>query len=142
MAPTPSRYRRRSFGWHSDSGLVALTQSARVAWAGADLRQKFGGVGYIADNQRAAASALSSGSVLNAVAALGAALCTVLTMVSNKKRFLGGRRTPPPMTTQSYVVSPSRRSTVGPAVASGWIRQTSACHPRSVICFKPCSIPA
>jgi len=48
-----------------------------------------------ADNQRVAASALSSGTVLNAIKVFGATLCTVLTMVSNNKRFLGGRRTPP-----------------------------------------------
>ena len=42
---------------------------------------------------------------------LGAVLCTVFTMISNKKRFLGGRRTPAPMTTQSYVVEPRPRST-------------------------------
>jgi hypothetical protein len=34
-------------------------------------------------NQRAAASALSSGTVLNAMAAAGAALCTALTTPSN-----------------------------------------------------------
>lgn len=50
---------------------------------------------------RAAASALSSGRVLNAIAAPGAALRTALMTTSNSARLRGGRRTPPPMTTQS-----------------------------------------
>ena len=37
-------------------------------------------------NQRAAASALSSGTVLNAMAASGAALCTAFTTTSNSAR--------------------------------------------------------
>jgi hypothetical protein len=74
--------------------------------------------------------ALSSGTVLNAIDVLGAALCKVLRIVSNNKRFLGGRRTPAPMTTQSYVLALSRCSKAGPAVASGWIRHRSACQTR------------
>ena len=52
-------------------------------------------------NQRAAASAVSSGRVLNAMDAFGAALCTVLTTVSSNDRLFGGSRIPPPITTQS-----------------------------------------
>jgi hypothetical protein len=52
-------------------------------------------------NQRAAASAVSSGRVLNAIDALGAALWTALMTVSNSCRFFGGSRRPPPITTQS-----------------------------------------
>jgi hypothetical protein len=50
---------------------------------------------------RAAASALSSGRVLKAIAAPGAALPIALMTTSNNARLRGGRRTPPPMTTQS-----------------------------------------
>jgi hypothetical protein len=46
-----------------------------------------------ADNQRAAASALSSGTVLNAIEVLGAVLCTVFTMVS---KVLGWEANPGP----------------------------------------------
>ena len=52
-------------------------------------------------SQRAAASALSSGRVLNAIAAAGAALCTALITASNIDRLWGGRRMPAPITTQS-----------------------------------------
>ena len=52
-------------------------------------------------SQRAAASALSSGRVLNAIAASGAALCTALITASNIDRLWGGRRMPAPITTQS-----------------------------------------
>src|SRR3974390_2305909 len=51
--------------------------------------------------QRAAASALSSGRVLKAIAALGAALRMALMTTSNNTRLRGGRRTPAPTTTQS-----------------------------------------
>jgi hypothetical protein len=51
-------------------------------------------------SQRAAASAVSSGHVLKAIAACGAALCTALITASNSDR-LGGRRMPAPITTQS-----------------------------------------
>src|ERR1700692_3617098 len=54
-----------------------------------------------ASNQRAAASAVSSGRVLNAMNAFGAALCTVFTTVSSNDRLFGGSRIPPPITTQS-----------------------------------------
>src|SRR5215471_6800764 len=49
----------------------------------------------------AAASALSSGRVLKAIAAPGAALRTVLMTTSNNARCRGGSRTPAPMTTSS-----------------------------------------
>ena len=52
-------------------------------------------------SQRAAASALSSGRVLNAIPASGAALCTALITASNIDRLWGGRRMPAPITTQS-----------------------------------------
>jgi type IV secretory pathway TrbD component len=52
-------------------------------------------------NQRVAASAVSSGLVLNAIAAFGVALWTAFTTVSNKSRLFGGSRRPPPITTQS-----------------------------------------
>jgi predicted ABC-type transport system involved in lysophospholipase L1 biosynthesis ATPase subunit len=52
-------------------------------------------------NQRAAASAVSSGFVLNAIAALGAALWTALITLSNSSRLFGGSLRPPPITTQS-----------------------------------------
>jgi hypothetical protein len=57
--------------------------------------------GQSACNQRAAASAVSSGRVLNAMDALGAALCTALITVSSNARLFGGRRMPAPITTQS-----------------------------------------
>jgi hypothetical protein len=50
-------------------------------------------------NQRAAASALSSGRVLNAMAAPGAALCTAFITASNIDRL--SKRMPAPITTQS-----------------------------------------
>jgi hypothetical protein len=56
---------------------------------------------HSAFSQRAAASALSSGRVLNAIAASGAALCTALITASNIDRLWGGRRMPAPITTQS-----------------------------------------
>src|SRR5271156_531779 len=68
------------------------------------------------DNQRAVASTLSSGIVLDAIDALGAAFFTALTTVWNNRRFLGGSRTPAPITMQ-YVVVASFCGTVGPAVA-------------------------
>ena len=52
-------------------------------------------------NQRDAASALSSGRVLNAMNAPGAALCTALITASNSSKLFGGRRMPPPITTPS-----------------------------------------
>ena len=52
-------------------------------------------------SQRAAASALSSGRVLNAIAASGAALCTALITASNIDRLWDSRRMPAPITTQS-----------------------------------------
>jgi hypothetical protein len=52
-------------------------------------------------NQRAAASAVSSGRVLNAMEALGAALRTALMTISNRGRLFGGSLMPPPITTQS-----------------------------------------
>jgi hypothetical protein len=51
--------------------------------------------------QRAAAAPLSSGRVLNAMAACGAALWMALTTASNTPKRLGGKRTPAPITTQS-----------------------------------------
>jgi hypothetical protein len=54
-----------------------------------------------AANHRAAASALSSGRVLKAIAAPGSALRIELMTTSNKARQRGGKRTPAPMTTQS-----------------------------------------
>jgi hypothetical protein len=54
-----------------------------------------------AATHRAAESALSSGLVLKAIAAPGAALRIALMTTSNNARLRGGRRTPPPMTTQS-----------------------------------------
>ena len=50
---------------------------------------------------RAAASAVSSGCVLNAMAALGAALWTAFTTISNSGKLFGGSLRPPPITTQS-----------------------------------------
>jgi hypothetical protein len=50
---------------------------------------------------RAAASAVSSGRVLKAIVAFGAALWMMFTTVSNSTRPLGGSRMPPPITTQS-----------------------------------------
>ena len=51
--------------------------------------------------QRAAAAPLSSGRVLKAMAAFGAARRMALTTASNRTSRFGGRRTPPPITTQS-----------------------------------------
>src|SRR3546814_19624355 len=53
-------------------------------------------------NQRPAASAVSSGCVLNAMAAPGAALWTALRTRSNSDRLLGGSLSPAPITTKSY----------------------------------------
>jgi hypothetical protein len=50
---------------------------------------------------RAAASAVSSGRVLKAIAAFGAALWMMFTTISNNARLLGGSLRPPPITTQS-----------------------------------------
>jgi hypothetical protein len=50
---------------------------------------------------RAAASAVSSGCVLNAIAASGAALWTAFTTISNSGRLFGGSLRPPAITTQS-----------------------------------------
>jgi hypothetical protein len=55
----------------------------------------------LACSQRAAASALSSGRVLKAMTAPGAALCTALITASNIDRLWGGSRMPAPITTQS-----------------------------------------
>jgi hypothetical protein len=52
-------------------------------------------------SQRAAASAVSSGRVLNAIEALGADLRTAFTISSKRSRLLGGIRIPPPITMQS-----------------------------------------
>ena len=52
-------------------------------------------------NPRAAASALSSGRVLKAIAVPGATVRIALMTTSNSARLRGGRRTPAPMTTQS-----------------------------------------
>src|SRR5262250_946262 len=54
-----------------------------------------------AGTHRAAASALSSGRVLKAIAAFGAALRIALMTTSNSARLRAGRRTPAPTTTQS-----------------------------------------
>lgn len=51
--------------------------------------------------QRAAAAPLSSGRVLKAMAACGAARWMALTTVSNRTSRPGGRRRPAPITTQS-----------------------------------------
>ena len=55
----------------------------------------------LACSRRAAASALSSGRVLRAITAPGAALCTALITASKIDRLWGGRRRPAPITTQS-----------------------------------------
>jgi transposase-like protein len=54
-----------------------------------------------APSQRPAASAVSSGRVLKAMAQPGADLCTAFTTFSNSQRLFGGKRIPPPITTQS-----------------------------------------
>jgi hypothetical protein len=54
-----------------------------------------------ASSWRAAAAAVSSGRVLKAIAAVGAALWITFTTVSNIGRLLGGSLRPPPITTQS-----------------------------------------
>jgi len=59
-----------------------------------------GGGSQRGGNHRAAASALSSGRVLKAMAASGAPRCMALITASKSTRCLGGRRTPAPMTTQ------------------------------------------
>jgi hypothetical protein len=50
---------------------------------------------------RASASAVSSGCVLNAMAALGAVLWTAFTTISKSGRLFGGSLRPPPITMQS-----------------------------------------
>ena len=62
---------------------------------------------YSTFSQRAAASAVSWGRVLNAIEALGADLCTALIRTSNSSKLFGGIRIPPPITTQSYVADAS-----------------------------------
>src|SRR5690606_3033334 len=57
--------------------------------------------GVVIHSQRAAASAVSSGRVLNAMAASGAALRTALMTFSNNGRAFGGSLRPAPITTQS-----------------------------------------
>jgi len=52
-------------------------------------------------SRRPAASAVSSGRVLKAIAAFGAALWMMFTTDSNSARLLGGSLRPPPITTQS-----------------------------------------
>jgi hypothetical protein len=52
-------------------------------------------------NQRAAASAVSSGTVLNAIGVSGTVLRTALTTTSSSQVLFGGSRMPPPITTQS-----------------------------------------
>jgi hypothetical protein len=56
---------------------------------------------YSPFHQRAAASAVSSGRVLNAMNVQGAARCTALITASNSSKLFGGRRTPAPITTPS-----------------------------------------
>ena len=53
-------------------------------------------------SQRAAALALSSGRVLNAIGASGAALCTALITASNIDTLWGGRRMPAPINSRKY----------------------------------------
>src|SRR5438045_1114417 len=74
---------------------VSLILGALVCWT-PDYTARLPGA-----NHRAAASALSSGRVLKAIAAPGAALRTALTTASNNARPRDGRRTPAPITTQS-----------------------------------------
>ena len=76
-------------------GLSAL-QPVRYGWLDADYT-----AGLSVANHRAAASALSSGRVLKAIAAPGAALRIALMTTSNNARPRGGKRTPAPITTQS-----------------------------------------
>lgn len=56
---------------------------------------------YSALTHRAAASAESSGRVLNAILVPGPASSTALTSTSSSHRFFDGSRTPAPITTQS-----------------------------------------
>jgi hypothetical protein len=65
------------------------------------------GTCHSAFNQRAAASAVSSGRVLNAMRAVVADLCTAFTIASNSSKLFGGIRMPPPITTQSYLATAS-----------------------------------
>ena len=55
-----------------------------------------------------AASAVSSGRVLNAIVAAGAALWTALTTISNRARLFGGILRPPPITTQRRTAKHSK----------------------------------
>ena len=80
----------------TDQSTVPLTRRSQMG-----RRWKLCLVVQSALSQRAAASALSSGRVLNAIAASGAALCTALITASNIDRLWGGRRMPAPITTQS-----------------------------------------
>ena len=93
-------------------------------------------------SQRAAASAVSSGRVLNAIEAVGSDLCTAFTTCSNRSKLLGGIRRPPPITTQSYVTRESCRSIAEVAVPSGRTRHRSGCQPLSDICRIPTSMLA
>jgi hypothetical protein len=82
--------------------------AVKAAWGAAHVRRykRTCGLHGVALRQaalscRAAASAVSSGRVLKAIVAFGAALWMMFTTVSNSARLLGGSRRPPPITTQS-----------------------------------------
>src|SRR5215472_11029165 len=114
-------FRSREYGSHSDRGQFQPAEAARSGR---------GPVANTCQIQRAAAAPLSSGRVLKAMAARGAARWMALTTASKTPSPRGGRRTPAPITTQSYTLSARQRSIVRTAVSSGLMKQFSACQPR------------
>jgi len=91
-----ARPEQRGFSGYEPGSCSRFARGGGLVWLGAGLYRSLP-----TGNHRAAASALSSGRVLKAIVAPGAALWTALMTASNNARRLGGRRTPAPMTTQS-----------------------------------------
>jgi hypothetical protein len=92
----------------TDAAGCTAAHRRKAAWGAAHVRRykRTCGLHGVALRQaalscRAAASAVSSGWVLKAIVAFGAALWMMFTTVSNSARLLGGSRRPPPITTQS-----------------------------------------
>src|SRR5690606_25766045 len=91
-----------------DEAVVGLADAAPGAQGeefGGDFGFGASGHGFLtyapASIHRAAAAAVSSGLVLNAMNAPGADLCAVFTRVSKSSKLFGGMRIPPPIPTQS-----------------------------------------
>src|SRR6266851_7930052 len=114
---TPASRRRRAISWvtwEQKSTISRRSDMRRYKESGPPVQPLFVWINGAAQaaarsdqpafNQRAAASAVSSGRVLKAMGVFGAALWMALMTVSSSHRLLGGRRIPAPTTTQSWVV--------------------------------------